>query len=137
MIYYTSEFLCHYGIKGQKWYVRRFQNKDGTLTAEGKRRYLKERKYLTGYTDYYKGSPDDWFERNDVKYNDAMHDWGNFEDTNVLYVTGRSGSGKSTLALSLASLEKDSEFIMLDFYMYGNAYDDNAKDWQVHQAGHC
>ena len=31
---YTSE-LYHHGIKGQKWGVRRFQNKDGSLTAEG------------------------------------------------------------------------------------------------------
>lgn len=31
--------LMHYGIKGQKWGVRRFQNKDGTLTAKGKKRY--------------------------------------------------------------------------------------------------
>lgn len=28
--------LFHYGVKGQKWGVRRFQNKDGTLTAEGR-----------------------------------------------------------------------------------------------------
>jgi len=31
--------LYHHGIKGQKWGVRRFQNEDGTLTAEGKARY--------------------------------------------------------------------------------------------------
>lgn len=31
--------LYHWGIKGQKWGVRRFQNKDGTLTPEGKKRY--------------------------------------------------------------------------------------------------
>lgn len=29
----------HFGIKGQKWGVRRYQNPDGTLTEEGKRRY--------------------------------------------------------------------------------------------------
>lgn len=38
MIYETNS-LQHYGIKGQKWGLRRFQNQDGTLTAEGKTRY--------------------------------------------------------------------------------------------------
>lgn len=31
--------LYHYGIKGQKHGVRRFQNDDGSLTEAGKRRY--------------------------------------------------------------------------------------------------
>lgn len=31
--------LYHHGIKGQKWYVRRFQNEDNTWTEAGKRRY--------------------------------------------------------------------------------------------------
>lgn len=35
--------LCHHGIKGQKWGVRRFQNSDGTWTEEGKQRYRQER----------------------------------------------------------------------------------------------
>lgn len=34
-----SNELQHHGIKGQKWGVRRFQNADGSLTAEGKKRY--------------------------------------------------------------------------------------------------
>jgi hypothetical protein len=33
--------LYHHGILGQKWGVRRFQNKDGTRTADGKKRYTK------------------------------------------------------------------------------------------------
>lgn len=37
----TERELYHHGIKGQKWGVRRFQNRDGTLTEEGKRRYDK------------------------------------------------------------------------------------------------
>lgn len=36
--YYTSE-LCHHGIKGQQWGVRRFRNEDGSLTLAGKERY--------------------------------------------------------------------------------------------------
>lgn len=47
MKYYTyppyDEYLAHWGIKGMKWGVRRYQNKDGSLTAEGqKRRTLRE-----------------------------------------------------------------------------------------------
>lgn len=36
------DFLMHHGIKGQKWGVRRFQNKDGSLTDEGRERYRYE-----------------------------------------------------------------------------------------------
>lgn len=37
-VYYSDE-LYHYGIKGQKHGVRRFQNEDGSLTAAGRNRY--------------------------------------------------------------------------------------------------
>ena len=31
--------LVHYGVKGMRWGVRRYRNKDGTLTPAGKKRY--------------------------------------------------------------------------------------------------
>lgn len=35
----SSDELRHYGIKGQQWGVRRFQEEDGSLTPAGKKRY--------------------------------------------------------------------------------------------------
>lgn len=34
-----SDYLAHHGIKNQKWGQRRFQNYDGSLTSEGRKRY--------------------------------------------------------------------------------------------------
>lgn len=45
MIYYIGSIPClpsdirHFGIPGMKWGLRRYRNKDGTLTDAGKRRY--------------------------------------------------------------------------------------------------
>lgn len=38
MYYETENYLAHHGIKGQKWGIRRYQNADGTLTDEGRKR---------------------------------------------------------------------------------------------------
>ena len=37
--YNNDEYLAHHGILGMKWGIRRYQNKDGTLTPEGRKRY--------------------------------------------------------------------------------------------------
>lgn len=53
--------LMHDGVKGMKWGVRRYQNADGTLTEEGKKRYARDArekeydKYDESSGKYFKG----------------------------------------------------------------------------------
>lgn len=36
---YYNDQIWHWGVKGMKWGIRRYQNADGSLTDAGKRRY--------------------------------------------------------------------------------------------------
>lgn len=91
-----GDSIAHHGIKGQKWGIRRFQNPDGTLTEEGKKRYGVSGALINAKT-----------------YN--IDKWGKDPSHNILYITGMSGSGKSTAALNLA--DKNTDVIHLDIYL--------------------
>lgn len=99
--------LCHHGIKGQKWGVRRFQNSDGTYNEAGKRRYFggfsqankmaKQAKEMRAVAN---GRPSDASQRSKNKMLDSM----NGRKINASYETrrargeklvkqGRSGAG--------------------------------------------
>jgi len=56
--YDNSAFLSHHGTKGMHWGVRRYQNPDGTLTPEGKKRY--------------RGGGNSYYESVDKSYGQAM-----------------------------------------------------------------
>ena len=59
-----SDELVHFGIKGQKWGVRRFETLDGKLTPEGKKRYSYESsKYTAEGVDDLKKSYDRYANR--------------------------------------------------------------------------
>lgn len=44
----SEEYLAHYGVKGQKWGVRNYQNRDGTYTELGKQRRRKNHDKYVG-----------------------------------------------------------------------------------------
>lgn len=72
-----EDYLIHYGIKGQSWGKRRFQNTDGTLTAAGKARYYKKgtdvgSKGAGGYiNEREKTYPDEVLDRQDKNFNSS------------------------------------------------------------------
>lgn len=51
--YTRPDELCHYGVKGMKWGVRRYQNYDGSYTQKGLERFRKsEAKYDRAKSEY-------------------------------------------------------------------------------------
>ena len=66
---YTKDELQHWGIPGMKWGVRRFQNRDGSLTSAGKkRRYTTD---LSNRKQSWKDDPQDRKKRIDADIKEA------------------------------------------------------------------
>lgn len=42
-----EEYLAHHGILGQKWGIRRYQNLDGSLTEEGRKKIARDKQAIT------------------------------------------------------------------------------------------
>lgn len=49
-----ADYLMHHGVKGMKWGIRKYQNNDGTLTEEGKKRYAEDPKFKEDFDKAYK-----------------------------------------------------------------------------------
>ena len=65
---YYGNYLAHHGILGQKWGIRRYQNENGSLTSEGKKRYQEDK-----YNQYLSEEKNDgFFARSRAKYKAKM-----------------------------------------------------------------
>lgn len=93
---WNYNYLCHSGIKGQKWGVRRFQNEDGTLTEEGKQRY--------GYYDRADGTKD--YKR---LQKDAAKDAKEWAQAKAYYGEG-AGNRRKILKNKLSQKMKDADY---------------------------
>lgn len=65
--FYTNDELAHHGILGQKWGIRRFENKNGRLTAAGLKRYEDGRKVTEKEKKQFADDQNDQENQNDKK----------------------------------------------------------------------
>ncbi len=121
--------LYHWGIKGQKWGVRRYQNEDGTLTEEGKKRYNKFKEEVNKQADdsINKGAEANMF-RQELQKNPKWQMYYNFEelaDMQLKYVNAYNESVSKGAKL-VAKLRKDG---LLDKSMSKFSDEDIYKDF--------
>lgn len=80
--------LYHWGIKGMRWGVRRYQNKDGSLTDAGKKRLERER--IKSNNDKLSADPNKWT-KDDMEKSKKLLD----SSSSALYSLKRAASSKN------------------------------------------
>lgn len=121
-------YLCHHGITGQKWGVRRYQNKDGSLTPEGRKRLFRagskhRAKFADAFEKYReakKVSDSSKKVSDNLKtwmYRNRSNDWLNVIWTNAKRQSLWSFDGESFIALQRGNDWVDA--FMEDYRKYG------------------
>ena len=133
-----ENYLVHHGILGMKWGVRRFQNRDGSLTAEGRRRYLDSngeltregkdhnKKALNGNKDY-KLIETEGIKDSISSYREAFNQWCNIDDAQEklyekLYGDKSIQKAAEEKAIKDGLKKTDPDF---EYFVYGDTPSEN------------
>ena len=109
---YEQHYLKHYGVKGMKWGVRRYQNEDGTLTAAGKERYYSDGEQRSMYEHAKKSTivEDKYIGRGTVKDIDDIKEAGAFLKKQSESITKDFNDYSERARKDLIALKTNSEF---------------------------
>ena len=107
-----DDFLCHYGIKGQKWGIRRYQNEDGTLTQLGKEHYAIGKVEKKAAKDFDEGAKSGKYTNDpEIKELFIMEQVDNFQNKTDATKIGKKGIDRQKLVESNRSIMEDSKRI--------------------------
>ena len=128
--FYRFDELYHWGIKGMRWGVRRYQNKDGTLTPAGKKKYQNKDGSLTEEGKQY------------------IRDYGGTVDFPIRMVDKIKVNSENRRNLSTKKIDEDIDALFKEareslmsktdkLKAAGYIFDKNTQDseWQKHGAG--